>query len=46
MKDKCEINTRRYQSLKKRDTCGISANDLLIVKELTKSLLIFSTIKR
>jgi hypothetical protein len=46
MKDQYKINTRRYLSLKKRDTYGISANDLLIVKQLTKSLLILSTIKR
>jgi hypothetical protein len=46
MKDQYKINTRRYLSLKKRDTYGISANDLLIVKQLTKSLLIISTIKR
>ncbi len=46
MKDQYKINTRRYLSLKKRDTYGISANDLSIVKQLTKSLLILSTIKR
>ena len=46
MKDQYKINTRRYLSLKKRDTYGISANDLLMVKQLTKSLLILSTIKR
>ena len=46
MKDQYKINTRRYLSLKKRDTYGISANDLLIVKQLTKCLLIISTIKR
>jgi len=46
MKDQYKINTRRYLSLKKRDTYGISANDLLIVKQLSKSLLIISTIKK
>ena len=46
MKDPYKINTRRYLSLKKRDTYGISANYLLIVKQLSKSLLIISTIKR
>ena len=46
MKDQYKINTRHYLSLKKRDTYGISVNDLLIVKQLTKSLLIISTIKR
>ena len=39
MKYTCKLNSRRNLALKKRDVYGISSNDLIVIKGLSKCLL-------